>query len=101
MKASQTCRAGLQRLDLWIGERAKPLRCGNSDGGELGCVFLEDRHGADPQLASLHQRRAPHRAEHVCGGSISPVAPFVHVTVERPTPSRRASFSVPFARPRC
>jgi hypothetical protein len=37
--------------------------------------LFEDRHGADPQLASSHQRRAPHPCEtHECGGSISPMA---------------------------
>jgi hypothetical protein len=37
--------------------------------------LFDDRHGADPQLASSHQRRAPHPCEtHECGGSISPMA---------------------------
>jgi hypothetical protein len=64
---------------------------------------IEDRHGADPNL-QVRIGAAPHTVrEHVCRGNISPVARFVHASVDKPKRlmQLRAYISARAAAPRC
>jgi hypothetical protein len=64
-------------------------------------VLIEDRHGADPNLA-VRIGAVPHTVrEHVCRGNISPAVMFVHASVDKPKRLTRASISARAAAPRC
>ena len=65
-------------------------------------VWIQGRHGADLNSQVSYRHRAPHRAGHECGGSISLVVDFVHVRSPKARTQRQpVSFCVSVAALKC
>lgn len=90
-------RAGVVHISTGRAGHRRSSRAARALWAVRTCWF-QDRHGADLSSQVSYRHRAPHRAGHECGGSISLVVDFVHVRSAKARTQRQpVSFCVSVA----